>query len=303
MTKPFQTVNQQIEILNRRGLTTDDKTADILLREGYYSIVNGYKNPFLFSSKKNNEDAFKHGATSSEIYKLFLFDRSLRMLLFKYITIAEATLRTITAYEFSQAYQQGHSKYLDLSTYRDDGKYPDLAARFIRSLNSILRVDENGKLKKHKPYIQHYLDNHGHVPAWVLMNCLTLGQTVQFFEFQKNELRHAITTQFANLYQQEHSSKLNIKSKELVRIFDHIKDIRNICAHDEPLYCARVSPMHDTTFATVLDDLGLVLPADKNKEMRIQILAELADLSDDLETVSIFHILKEMGIDSVDKFI
>ncbi|MCL2438624.1 MAG: Abi family protein [Coriobacteriia bacterium] len=100
MNKPFQAISEQIAILNRRGLSTDDKTPNILLREGYYCVINGYKDPFLFPGKQNDEDSFRRGASFNEVYRLFLFDRSLRMLLFKYVAIAEAALKTITALNF-----------------------------------------------------------------------------------------------------------------------------------------------------------------------------------------------------------
>ena len=39
MSKPFLTIEEQVDLLNSRGMSTDTSTARILLREGYYSIV------------------------------------------------------------------------------------------------------------------------------------------------------------------------------------------------------------------------------------------------------------------------
>ena len=47
MSKPFLTINEQVELLKSRDMRVDGSTASILAREGYYSIVNGYKDPFL----------------------------------------------------------------------------------------------------------------------------------------------------------------------------------------------------------------------------------------------------------------
>ena len=41
MDKPFKTVEEQVALLESRGMATDSNTPDILLREGYYSVVNG----------------------------------------------------------------------------------------------------------------------------------------------------------------------------------------------------------------------------------------------------------------------
>lgn len=47
MQKPFKTIDEQVGILSSRGLATDERTAGVLEREGYYCVVNGYKGPFI----------------------------------------------------------------------------------------------------------------------------------------------------------------------------------------------------------------------------------------------------------------
>lgn len=47
MDKPFKTVDEKIAILESRGVQTDADTVYMLRQEGYYSIVNGYKDLFL----------------------------------------------------------------------------------------------------------------------------------------------------------------------------------------------------------------------------------------------------------------
>lgn len=41
MDKPFLSIDEQIALLELRGVKTDERTSSILLREGYYQIVNG----------------------------------------------------------------------------------------------------------------------------------------------------------------------------------------------------------------------------------------------------------------------
>lgn len=45
--KPFLTIDEQMALLRRCELHTDSETERILMREGYYSIINGYKTPFI----------------------------------------------------------------------------------------------------------------------------------------------------------------------------------------------------------------------------------------------------------------
>jgi len=45
MNKSFRSIDEQVEILHLRGISTTAETRTILLREGYYAVVNGYKLP------------------------------------------------------------------------------------------------------------------------------------------------------------------------------------------------------------------------------------------------------------------
>jgi abortive infection bacteriophage resistance protein len=79
--KEFKTLDEQIEILQSRGMVINDieKTKSLLLRENYF-FISGYRHMFLKSSKDKN---FIEGTTFEELYAVFQFDRSFRNLLFK----------------------------------------------------------------------------------------------------------------------------------------------------------------------------------------------------------------------------
>jgi len=47
MNKSFHSIDEQVEILHSRSISTNAETRTILLREGYYAVVNGYKLPFI----------------------------------------------------------------------------------------------------------------------------------------------------------------------------------------------------------------------------------------------------------------
>lgn len=52
MEKPFKSIEEQINLMHKHGLSTDADTPGILMREGYYSIVNGYKDPFSIRTQR-----------------------------------------------------------------------------------------------------------------------------------------------------------------------------------------------------------------------------------------------------------
>ncbi len=51
MDKPFKSIDEQIAILESRGLECDNNTRLVLEREGYYPVINGYKDLFSTSTE------------------------------------------------------------------------------------------------------------------------------------------------------------------------------------------------------------------------------------------------------------
>ncbi len=54
--KEFKTIAAQIDILESRGMIVDEGASAVLLRENYYSIINGYKAPFLDKGAMRSND-------------------------------------------------------------------------------------------------------------------------------------------------------------------------------------------------------------------------------------------------------
>ena len=70
INKPFTTVEDQIKILERRGVVCDHDTSRALMRQGYYAIINGYKAPFLDAeaTRAAGEDRYLPGTRFDDIY-------------------------------------------------------------------------------------------------------------------------------------------------------------------------------------------------------------------------------------------
>lgn len=259
MDKPFKTIDEQLEILASRGVTITPDAEEALLREGYYSIVNGYKDLYLNYEKsaKEGHDVFDEGTSFDDIYGLFRFDRKLRQTLFSYFAKAEATLKTQCAYNYSEMHQNETEPYLNPNNYdpKENKKHVDWLITDFK-----IALGRHPKKKpKPKAYMEHYRRNHDEVPLWVLLRYMTLGQTFKFYCFQNESVRNSIAREFAELYRQSYGSHLRLSPRRLRLAFDHIKDFRNICAHGEQLYCARISPSRDVTISRAFSDLKLVL--------------------------------------------
>ena len=123
MDKPFKSIAEQIAILESRGLECDNDTRLVLEREGYYPVVNGYKDLFLGQREDSGQEFFTKGTKFSDIYRLFEFDRSLRLLMFEFFNKAEAVLKTVCSYQFAMAHKDNPEAYLDKGSYRADAGY------------------------------------------------------------------------------------------------------------------------------------------------------------------------------------
>ena len=81
-SKTFKTLDEQIDILTKKGLVVEDiETAKtILLRENYF-FLSGYRHLFM---KPDDNKTYLEGTTFNELYSMFLFDRQIRNIIFKY---------------------------------------------------------------------------------------------------------------------------------------------------------------------------------------------------------------------------
>ena len=202
--KPFKTYSQQLAILRSRNLqiSNGSKAITILKKEGYYNIINGYKEIFLdvSMSRQRGEDYYKAGTTFKHIFSLYDFDRSLRSILIRYILKMETSLKTKIAYNFSENFTQNFS-YLDINNF--DSSDPQKVTKLIARISSVItnnsqELDQGGQ-------IYHYLDKYKELPLWVLVKKMTLGETYHFFDTLQPALKNNIIDEFINEYSKEYS--------------------------------------------------------------------------------------------------
>ncbi|MFA6076400.1 MAG: Abi family protein [Negativicutes bacterium] len=219
--KCFKTLDEQIEILRARGLNIEDCAGAkaILERENYYNLINGYKYPFI--NKRVAPESYVAGAKFDEIFALYSFDRNIRKLFLSGLLIVENTMKSLIAYKFSEKY--GHDNYLKISNFETSipGKSQnENIARLIATAYHTIA----GRLNKGQNAISHYVDNHGYVPLWVLVNAMTFGAVSVFYSLMKSQDKQEVAKHFM------------IADSQLKAILDALTIFRNICAHDERLY-------------------------------------------------------------------
>ena len=232
--KEHKTFNQQLTILRNRGVVvpTNGKPKRFLEQENYYNVVNGYKDLFLIKDSNNlpvEPELYQEGTHFNELKALFLFDRELRILLLKYLLIFENSIKTTVAYEFSKKYPRKNA-YLDIANFVDNDPKKVLQQISILTKTIHDKVDRTGAIK-------HYIEEHGEVPLWVLVNFLTMGNIANFYNILTDSTKNIIAKFYTDKYRtQNKDNTFRLSSADLSACLKVANLVRNICAHDERLY-------------------------------------------------------------------
>lgn len=298
MDKPFKSIEEQVELLESRGVITDDETAAILRREGYYSIVNGYKAPFIDEDRTalEGDDRFTAGTKFSDIHGLFIFDRNLRELTFHYLIRVEALVKTACAYCFSEKHG-AHDDYLQLSSYATEAEYTTFGLNdYGKNLVKLISTLEYQSKNSRSEFILHYQEKYGVVPLWVLVNDLTFGNIQHFFNLMKPDEQIAVCRHIAQATGRSGSRKLGyFNPSEAKTSIDYLVKIRNTCAHDDRLYCVRVGTHRECGYAMMLTRIERFLPEPEYQELLngvIQLLNASAATSPIMR-----HLIGNMGFE------
>ena len=212
-SKPFKTLDEQIEILKSRGLIINDENfaRDFLLKNNYYRI-SGY------SLTLRNNDVFYPETSFQNIVDIYSCDHDLRHILLNYIEIIEVKIKSIYSYEFSQIY--GPLGFFNQDNFTNPERY-----------SKILVKGEEQKVKRlpNEAYLKHFIhDLNQQVPFWAYVDLLTISDISILYSISKPELKVSV------------AKLLGMKStnspKILATMLHNVTIIRNLCAHGSRLF-------------------------------------------------------------------
>lgn len=233
--KVFKTIQEQISILESKGLIIDDYlfTEDILIRENYF-FISGYRHLFLKSYKDRN---FIKGTTFRELYALFNFDRQVRNIIFKNLLIIENNMKSIISYQLSKKYGFREKDYLKPENFTKASDKQRQLSDTLKKMKRQIRV--NGA--QHSA-TSHYLNNYGYIPLWVVVKVLSFGIVGELYTVMKREDQEEI----ANIY--------DLSVNNLLTYLPILSNYRNLCAHEDILYDHRTQKIiGDTRYHDGLD--------------------------------------------------
>lgn len=215
--KTFKTLEEQIEILRSKGLiiNQEEKAINVLLRENYF-FISGYRHLFMDNVDKKK---FKEGTTFEELYAMFVFDRSIRNVFFKYILMIENNIKSIISYQLSKQYGFKEKDYLNPRNFNLD----NLKTRQVNDVLNKMKRQIRVNTKQHSATM-HYLSNYGYIPMWILVKVLSFGIISELYCILKPEDQVSI----ANFY--------HLKVENLEIYLSLLANFRNLCAHEDILY-------------------------------------------------------------------
>lgn len=225
--KPFKTIDEELSILESRGLVFQDKddARQKLLENNYYTIINGYKHPFVYERNHSDSNAcekFKEGTTFDKIYALYEFDCELRALFLKYILRIEHELKSVISHKFASRYPDvDYPKYLseeyfDLNSDKKRAKYQELRDDIEKELS---RQREKGN-----KILLHYDSTYEELPPWILISIFSFGMVRKFYACLKQDEQNEIARSFA------------LRVEDMLSSLSALNIYRNACAHDERIY-------------------------------------------------------------------
>lgn len=223
--KPFQSINDQINLLKNRNLTINDDEIDkarkFLLNNNYYRI-SGY----TLTLRAN--DKFYESASLNNIIEIYNCDKRMRHIILFITEEIEIRIKTMVAYYHSKKY--GALGYLDMNNFncKDNGRINAGAVKeylhITRKADTLKNVmtDTEAFLKHHKE------EKDGILPFWVYVEVLTISDISKLYSLLEPEIQLEIAKQFGYTHRSANTLLNNLLHSVTI--------LRNICAHGGRLY-------------------------------------------------------------------
>jgi abortive infection bacteriophage resistance protein len=184
-TKPWLSVDEQIDRLTRHGLEIEDRgrAASVLRAVGYYRLT-GYLYPFRESEADIDDDGrvrvrvfsdYRAGTALRNAEDLIDFDRSLRLLVMDGIERIEVAVRMRIGYVLGRrspfAYENPACFTEAFTAESTDSRGP-APSRHVQWLR---RVNER-KTRSDEQFVEHFREKYDdRMPVWALTELLELG--------------------------------------------------------------------------------------------------------------------------------
>lgn len=225
--KPPLDLNELVVRLSDRGLKIPDpdRASRYLRHIGYYRL-----SPYtIFFQQGQPDHLFRQGTEFDDILDLYVFDRTLRLLVMDALERVEVAIRAALTDHMSTVYDDPHW-YMDAEHFNHRGKHTGLLSIVRGICDERLRGSpEPGEDSLvHRSALEHYLTTYGSPelpPSWLMVETLTIGQLASTY---RNLDRRADRTAIAQ--------SIGLPAPVLESWLQTYVRVRNICAHHGRLW-------------------------------------------------------------------
>ncbi|HIU17897.1 MAG TPA: Abi family protein [Candidatus Avidesulfovibrio excrementigallinarum] len=262
--KPFMTYSALISLLERRGMVIDDhdRARRKLQDVGYYRLSGFWYPCRKFLNDTNGQrivsdvggtvlrraDDFLAGTTFNKVFALYLFDKSLRLLMLDALERVEICLRSLVAHEMGS-----HDPYAYTSTTFINPKWRIPKAGKTLSVWDAWSQKLTAQLAdSREDCICWYRAEHHDIPIWVSVQIWEFGTLSKYVSMLNGRYQNAVCKEICS----------GLRPKDLNNWLHALNLLRNRCAHHNriwnqssmPLsfpqsidYFAQNAPLVDTT--------------------------------------------------------
>jgi abortive infection bacteriophage resistance protein len=213
MSKPPTTFEQQLLLLESRGLIVSDRPLALhRLAHANYFRLNCYRHPLQIPGT----DTFSPGSQFDVLWEIYRFDHLFRILMLDAIERCEISFRTQWAYVLAHAH--GPQAYENPAIHRD----PSTHQKTLSKIDTEIRRSTEDFLSPHRGI------GTMRPPTWMVCEVMSLGQLSALYD---NLAAPADRQAIADAY--------GFDEKVLRSFLHHLTVVRNVCAHHARLWNRR----------------------------------------------------------------
>lgn len=187
--KKYLTIDEQIELLKSRGMVINDHdyASRLLSRVAYYRL-SGYWYPQRIITGGVRKDQFLPGTTLESIEAIYLFDKDLRIHVFKGIEIVEVALRAALGNVIGKHGSMAHTDPTIFRTKfsgydRSRGFYDPKSNKNNDSHQTTIDSLARKTRRARHDFVQHIKDKYGlPLPVWVVTEVIDFSDLSKLYE-------------------------------------------------------------------------------------------------------------------------
>lgn len=207
--KPHLSIEQQVDLLRARGMVGDPDFMAGCLRQANYHRLAAYWHPY-----RDLDHRFKAGTRFEHIWRLYVFDRRLRLLILDALERFEVGLRTAFALHHSRLYGPfGYAEQPESLPKMGEGEHRLFLQKLRRQLIN----------QSKDPYFAHFLDKYGDEhelpPIWSAVELMDFGQMMRLYQTSPRQVKKGM------------AEPLGIPTEVLGSWIVSLLATRNLCAH------------------------------------------------------------------------